>query len=359
MRWALASTLTVEIHSAASGFRLGISTSARAYRVDRRPAFGVRMLRVVSGLVGWKGVQKHACRAIADSRSWWKYVGSRVGLSAGRTRRIPHAAQSRAGAQRGNALGREWVICRKGTLEHACCAIASLHSAWKRTGSRAGLSAGRAHWYTHAGQSRARTLRGDALGRERVYRPDMYAATRIRHNRGLALTVEIHRASSVCNSGYPRPIRPCRPATRAPSPLKTTALRVVRDAGYPHACAFADAMTDARSERRDRPAILAGQGSPADRVLTLTVEMHSVASRFGDRISTRGLALAPLARSRPNRTCTPRRTEPPAERSRLAAPTNDRVFALAAALRSASSRLRTPRGAAKSARCRPRTRTRR
>ena len=72
-------------------------------------------------------------------------------------------------------------------------AIASLHSAWKRTGSRAGLSAGRAHWYTHAG-NRARTLRGDALGRERVYRPDMYAATRIRHNRP-ALTVEIHRAS--------------------------------------------------------------------------------------------------------------------------------------------------------------------
>ena len=245
---ALASTLTVEIHSAASGFRLGISTSARAYRVDRRPAFGVRMLRVVSGLVGWKGVQKHACRAIADSRSWWKYVGSRVGLSAGRTRRIPHAAQSRAGAQRGNALGREWVICRKGTLEHACCAIASLHSAWKRTGSRAGLSAGRAHWYTHAGQSRPHSswrCFGSRAG---------LSAGHVRRNAHTAqsqpaLTVEIHRASSVCNSGYPRPIRPCRPATRAPSPLKTTALRVVRDAGYPHACAFADAMTDARSAR--------------------------------------------------------------------------------------------------------------
>lgn len=221
-------------------------------------------------------------------------------------------------------------VGRKGTLEPACCAIADSHTPQKYT-----------------------------LRHEQVYRPDMYATTRMRHNRGLALTVEIHRASSVCNSGYPRPIRHYRPSSRAPSPLKTTARRVVRDAGYPHACASADAMTDARGERFDRPEIPAGQGSPADRVLPLTVEMHSVASRFGDRISTRGLALAPLARSRPNRTCTPLRTEPLAERSHLAAPTTARVFALAAALRSASSRLRTRQGAAKSARCRPRTRTRR
>lgn len=256
-----------------------------------------------------------------------------------------------------------WVasgfISRKGTLEHACCAIAGLHSPWKYTGSRTGRSAGRAPWCTHAAPSRTHTHRGNTPDRARVYRPDMYAATRMRHNRGLALTVEIHRASSVHNSGYPRPIRHCRPATRAPSPLKTTARRVVRDAGYPHACASTNAMTDARRGRRDRPAILAGKGSSADRVPPLTVEMHSVASRFGDRISTRGLALAPLARSRPNRTCTPLRTEPLAERSHLAAPTTARVFALAAALRSVSSRLRTRRGAAKSACCRPRTRTRR
>lgn len=215
------------------------------------------------------------------------------------------------------------IIRRTGALVHACRAIAGSHASWRCFGSRAGLSAGRARWNPNGAQSRAPAHQGNALGRERAYRPDMYAATRMRHNHGLALTVEIHRASSVCNSGYPRPIRHCRPATRAPSPLKTTALRVVRDAGYPHACASADAMTDARGERCDRPAILAGQGSPADRVLTLTVEMHSVASRFGDRISTRGLALAPLARSRPNRTCTPRRTEPLAKRSRLAAPTAD------------------------------------
>ena len=283
---ALASTLTVEIHSAASGFRLGYphrrgriasiggrlrrsNAQGREWvsRLERRAetcmpgncrlALMVEVRWVASGFISRTDAPDPACCTIAGGRSTWKCFGSRVGY-------LPES-----------------------TLEHACCAIASLHSAWKRTGSRAGLSAGRAHWYTHAGQSRA-ALRGDALGRERVYRPDMYAATRIRHNREPALTVEIHRASSVCNSGYPRPIRPCRPATRAPSPLKTTALRVVRDAGYPHACAFADAMTDARSERRDRPAILAGQGSPADRVLTLTVEMHSVASRFGDRISTRG-----------------------------------------------------------------------
>ncbi|RQT05398.1 hypothetical protein DF051_35275 [Burkholderia contaminans] len=134
---------------------------------------------------------------------------------------------------------------------------------------------------------------------------------------------------------------------------------MVHDPGYPHAGASANAITDKRRGRFDRPAILAGRGSSADRVRTLTVEMHSVASRFGDRISTRGLALAPLARSRPNRTCAPLRTEPLAVRSHLAAPTTARVFALAAALRSVSSRLRTRRCAAKSARCRPRTRTRR
>ncbi len=187
----------------------------------------------------------------------------------------------------------------------------------------------------------------------------MYDGTRMLHNRGPALTIEIHRASSVCDSGYPRPIRHCRPATRAPSPLRTTALRVVRDAGYPHACASSDATTDAYSGECDRREIHAGSGSPTDRVLTLTVEMHSAASRFGDRISTRGLALPPLARSRPNRTCTPRRTEPLAERSCLAAPTTDRVFMLAAASRSVSSRLRTRRCAAKSAHCRPRARAHR
>lgn len=325
-----------------------------------RLALMVEVRWVASGFISRKGTLEHACCAIAGLHSPWKYTGSRAGRSAGRAPWCTHAAPSRTHTHRGNTPDRarvyrpdghagtrmpnnrglpltmemHWVesglICRTGRPEPACGAIADSHTPQKYT-----------------------------RGHEQVYRPDMYAATRMRHNRGLALTVEIHRASSVHNSGYPRPIRHCRPATRAPSPLKTTARRVVRDAGYPHACASTNAMTDARRGRRDRPAILAGKGSSADRVLPLTVEMHSVASRFGDRISTRGLALAPLARSRPNRTCTPLRTEPLAERSHLAAPTTARVFALAAALRSVSSRLRTRRGAAKSACCRPRTRTRR
>ncbi|VWD10871.1 hypothetical protein BCO71171_02493 [Burkholderia contaminans] len=222
MRWALASTLTVEIHSAASGFRLRISTSAMAYCVDRRLAFNVRMLRVVSGFVGWKGVQKHACRAIADSRSWWKYVGSRVGLSAGQARRNTHAAQSRAGAHRGNTLDREraywpdrragtrmlhnreralnkeilWVasgfISRTGALVHECRAIAGSHSSWKCFGSRAGLSAGRARWNPNGAQSRARAHQGNALSRERAYRPNRHAGTLMLRNRRFTLSAEVH-----------------------------------------------------------------------------------------------------------------------------------------------------------------------
>lgn len=115
------------------------------------------------------------------------------------------------------------------------------------------------------------------------------------HNRGLTLTVEIHRASSCCNGGYPRAIRGCRPAARAPSPLKTTALRVIRDAGYPHGPRIRRAIEDARPATRHRPAIHAGSGSSADRTLTLTVEMHSAASRFGSRISTREHVLPSLS----------------------------------------------------------------
>ncbi|TCW66498.1 hypothetical protein C5O79_25025 [Burkholderia sp. SRS-25] len=63
---------------------------------------------------------------------------------------------------------------------------------------------------------------------------------------------------------------------------------MVRGAGYPHACASSDAITDAYHGECDQREIHAGSGSSDDRALTLTVEMHSVASRFGDRISTRG-----------------------------------------------------------------------
>lgn len=266
---------------------------------------------VASGFISRKGMPEPACRTIAVGHSSWKYTGSRAGLLAGQACRIPHAAQSRARAQRGSTLGRERVYQPERHAETRMLRnhgpALTVETPWvaSRTIRRTGAQ-------VHACRTIAdsRTPQKYTLRHEQVYRPDMYAATRMRHNRGLALTVEIHRASSVCNSGYPRPIRHYRPSPRAPSPLKTTARRVVRDAGYPHACASTNAMADARRGRCDRPAILAGKGSSADRVLPLTVEMHSVASRFGDRISTRGLALAPLVRSRPNRTCTPRRTEP-------------------------------------------------
>ena len=183
-----------------------------------RLALMVEVRWVASGFISRTDAPDPACCTIAGGRSTWKCFGSRVGYLPER-----HAG-TRMLRNREPALSVEtyWVasgiIRRTGALVHACRAIAGPHSSWRCFGSRAGLSAGHVRRNAHTAQSRA------------------------------ALTVEIHRASSVCNSGYPRPIRPCRPATRAPSPLKTTALRVVRDAGYPHACAFADAMTDARSE---------------------------------------------------------------------------------------------------------------
>ena len=170
----------------------------------------------------------------------------------------PHAAQSRAGAQRGNALGREWVICRKARWNtHAAQsrACTQRETYWVASG----IIRRTAHWHTR-GQSRARTfvemLLSGFIGRT-------CTPTRIRHNR-LALTAEIHRAS-VLQQWLSPPDPPCRPATRAPSPLKTTALRVVRDAGYPHACAFRrcdDGCTQSATGRQSL-----GQGSPADRVL--------------------------------------------------------------------------------------------
>jgi hypothetical protein len=178
--------------------------------------------------------------------------------------RDPHAAQSRTRTHRGNTLSRErvrppnrhagmrtlhnrrlvliveihWIasgfVHRTGTPECARCTTAGSYSSWKYSEPRAGSPAEQARRNAHAAQSRTRTHRGNTLGRERDYPPDGHAGTYMLHNRGLALTAEIHRASSVCNSDYPRTTRYRRPAARAPSPLKTTALRVVRDARYPH-----------------------------------------------------------------------------------------------------------------------------
>ena len=100
------------------------------------------------------------------------------------------------------------------------------------------------------------------------------------HNRGLALTVAIHRASSSCHDGYPLPVRQNRPATRAPSPLKTTALRVIRRAGYPHGQESAGRQR-VRPGRRRRPAFRAGRSSSVGRALMLTVAALRVIGNAG------------------------------------------------------------------------------
>ncbi len=189
MRLALAATLTVRNHSVASGFQAWISTLTGTYCVDGRLVFSARMLGGAGGFAGWKGEPERACRAIADSYSSWKYIESRVGLSAGQARWHMHAGQSRARAHRGNTLGREWVcrpdrhagtrmlnnrgltltveihqvasefVGRTGALVHACGTIAGSRLSWKYTRSRVGLSAGHARRNPHAAQSRACTHR--------------------------------------------------------------------------------------------------------------------------------------------------------------------------------------------------------
>ena len=55
-----------------------------------------------------------------------------------------------------------------------------------------------------------------------------------------ALTVRIPWASTGCGGSCPRPDLHCLVTIRAPSPLKTTALRVFEWAGYPHGRALPD-----------------------------------------------------------------------------------------------------------------------
>ncbi len=129
--------------------------------------------------------------------------------------------------------------------------------------------------------------RSNTQGRDWVCRPvshsDRPAGTRMLHNRWLALTVAIHRASSGCHGGYPRPIRQNRPATRAPSPLKTTALRVIRCAGYPHGRESAEQWRGPGSATA--PAFRARSDSSAGRALMLTVAALRV---IGDARYPRG-----------------------------------------------------------------------
>ena len=182
MRRARVSMLTVGIHSAASGFRRGISTSDPVHFVDLLRTFTVRIHRVESEFV----------------------------------RRIS-------------------------TPEHACCVIAASHSPLKYTGIRLAAAA-----VVHV--------------RNCVAFPG-HTPT---------LTVGNHSASSGLGG---------RISTWAHVP---------------------PSMEDVPFAALRRPAIHTGRGSSPDRASTLTLEIHSAASRFGGRISTRQRASSPFATSRPS-----------------------------------------------------------
>ena len=217
-----------------------------------RLALMVEVRWVASGFISRTDAPDPACCTIAGGRSTWKCFGSRVGY-------LPEGAGTRMLRNREPALSVEtyWVasgiIRRTGALVHACRAIAVLfvEMLWVASGfigrtctpQRAGTIAEPRSPLKYTGLRVSATVVIPA----RSGLADQPRGT---------LTVENHSASS------------------GPRRRISTCMRIRR---------CDDGCTQAR------PAILAGQGSPADRVLTLTVEMHSVASRFGDRISTRGL----------------------------------------------------------------------
>ena len=70
--------LTVEIHSAASGFRRGISTSENARFGGPPSALAVRTHRGEREFAGWTSSPEHAGRAIVGSLSPLKYTGLRL-----------------------------------------------------------------------------------------------------------------------------------------------------------------------------------------------------------------------------------------------------------------------------------------
>lgn len=119
-----------------------------------------------------------------------------------------------------------------------------------RLGLSAGISPGQAGRNPHAAQSRARAHRCNTQGFE-------WLPWRL----------------STSDPAEP-------PTTRAPSPLKTTALRVIRRAGYPHGQESAGRQR-VRPGRRRRPAFRAGRGSSVGRALMLTVAALRVIGNAG------------------------------------------------------------------------------
>ncbi len=75
--------------------------------------------------------------------------------------------------------------------------------------------------------------RSNTQGRGWIGRTNILAGTRLPCDCRLALTAEIHRGSTGCDDSRPRPELRCLAAMRAPSPLKTTALRVIGRVRYP------------------------------------------------------------------------------------------------------------------------------
>lgn len=96
--------------------------------------------------------------------------------------------------------------------------------------------------------------RSNTQDRECARRTDFQVGPACRAIAGLALTAEIHRASSGCDGHCPRPNRHSCPVSRRPSPLKTTALRVNLGAGYPHERESADRSRTRISNAYRRPA---------------------------------------------------------------------------------------------------------
>ncbi len=226
-RGLLAVTLTVELHRVPIGRGRRMSTTPRPSRRS--------------------GSRAH--RSIAQHFEWRR--GRDVHI------RNRHAVRPGVDAHRWNSQRDEWVL----TVD-----IHILAGSFRR--------------------SAVHPHRSNTQGREWVRRADIHAGIRMLRDYRFALTVEMHRASTGCGGCFPRPDLHCQRAVRVCSPVKITALRVAWGAGYPHRGKSADRSRRRVSSSAGDAAIHAGGGWSPDRTLTLTVEKHSAASRFGGRIST-------------------------------------------------------------------------
>lgn len=145
-----------------------------------------------------------------------------------------------------------------------------------------------------------------------------------------AFTVEIHNASSGRGDGYPHLNRRRCPTMHAPSPfepaaaLRTDTVMVINVGTHAHAWprthphrrkpqrfewpgeadihmrAIPLVPINAHDLGSRRPGVHAGVGTRSDRASTLTLEIHSAASRFVRRISTLKSALPSIARLHPS-----------------------------------------------------------